>query len=277
LGELIARDEGLDLVALQECWGPAVDSLQKHLQDRFYIPSFYRSFSLPGVRNWLNTLWFYAQGNGGLSCAFNKKTGYVVRSFRHSFRNSNTKSAKGCHAHLMLMDCGAGFSSEEGNGSTVPPKTAGRNQILLCTTHFDPTNKNGVIEKQVDEVMEFLRQVVAEVGPEDFGIILTGDLNVGSTSSKTNPILNGFFKGTNCRDLYGEYISRSWMSGKREVTYGGNHFALWEPQSIDYIFVWDQIDGRDFPKISVQNVEIIKQPKGEELSDHWGMKMKLKM
>lgn len=271
----MADSKDVDLVALQEVWGPATDTLQEQLTD-FYIPPFYRGWSMPGS-NWINTLRFYMGGNGGLSCAVRKKSAYVEKSWRHSFTKSNSKSKKGVHAHLVMMDQNHGFNADEQNSSIAPVKSPGRRRVLLVTCHLDPSNANRMIERQVVEVMDFIRRTVLDIGEDSssYGIVLTGDFNAHSGGSKTNPWLDGLFDGTKCRDLYGEYVGRSWVSSSRIETYGGNDLGLYEPQSIDYIFAFDQIDDQKFAKIAIKEVEVLMQPKGEELSDHWGIKMKL--
>lgn len=84
------------------------------------------------------------------------------------------------------------------------------------------------------------------------------------------------FEDSGCRDLYAELLEQ-FGAKEREPTYGDNALARYEAQSIDYIFSFDHIGRYKLRKITIDSVEVLKQPKGEEFSDHWGIKMKLSM
>lgn len=66
--------------------------------------------------------------------------------------------------------------------------------MLFASCHLDPTNRNDAIRRQTSDIMDFLKEVLEEVsgGVNDeinCGLILTGDFNSNSPTTKTNDLL----------------------------------------------------------------------------------------
>lgn len=59
---------------------------------------------------------------------------------------------------------------------------------------------------------------------------------------------------------------------EEEATYSStNSLVLWDDadQRIDYCWAIDRLDDYELLKLDVIDAEVLKQPRGEELSDHW--------
>lgn len=185
-----------------------------------------------------------------------------------------------------------GFQLEE---ALIPEAECVRN-LIVVNVHLDPTNENGAIDKQMAEIAEFIIKDIAgdaEFCPssKDVGVILVGDFNVAPGS----PSLRILLTALQLRDLYAERqngvepISQnaaerafqqgpgaaSLPDGSADTTYDSktNGLAMWTTSTrIDLQFAIDGLyDDRQvkFQRIECVRADILRQPRGQELSDHW--------
>lgn len=101
---------------------------------------------------------------------------------------------------------------------------------------------------------------------ENVAIMMLGDFNIPANTKWYDGITQLFA----ARDLHAEYCKKS---GKREeATYSStNSLVLWDDadQRIDYCWAIDRLDDYELLKLDVIDAKVLKQPRGEELSDHW--------
>lgn len=75
-----------------------------------------------------------------------------------------------------------------------------------------------------------------------------------------------------CRDLCCELALNENVSGKcMESTYeyGRNSLCMYDSRRLDYILAIDRVDNLEFRKVVCKKFQVMKQARGEELSDHW--------
>lgn len=101
---------------------------------------------------------------------------------------------------------------------------------------------------------------------ENIAMVMLGDFNIPANSKWHDDITKLFA----ARDLHAEYCKKS---GKREeATYSSeNSLVLWDGanERIDYCWAIDRLDDYELMKLDVIDMDVLKQPRGEELSDHW--------
>src|SRR5689334_14022146 len=102
---------------------------------------------------------------------------------------------------------------------------------------------------------------------ENIAMVMIGDFNIPANSKWYDGIKEIFA----ARDLHAEYCTKSRKA--EEATYSSeNSLVLWDGanQRIDYCWAIDRLDDYELLKLDVTDLEVLKQPRGEELSDHWG-------
>ena len=116
-----------------------------------------------------------------------------------------------------------------------------------------------------------------DVKSHQLGVIIVGDLNFDPSHSQYQECFSAFHN--KLRDAFTE---KGTTQLKKGLTYeASNSLNPWnENARLDHIFALDEyFDGSSFKKLlklQFESVNIVKQPKGEELSDHWGQITKFK-
>lgn len=172
--------------------------------------------------------------------------------------------------------------------------------LIVCNVHLDPTNEHGVLDKQVAEIADFLCKDVAGdalfcPATKDFAVLLVGDFNFAPDSACCR-LLKSSLK---LRDLYAgrwskpDETSVGFDAGSDRVSlpeesidatydYRTNGLAMYANCGrIDQQFAVDGLypgDGRSvtFARLDCIHAEIMRQPKGSELSDHWPVYLALR-
>jgi endonuclease/exonuclease/phosphatase family metal-dependent hydrolase len=231
-----------DIVALQEVWGAGTGYLERD----GYCP-------LPRCRSWygltvLDTMWQYANARGGLWVAHKTSTTKLLAVRWWTFSKSNTKSRKGIV--MATFDAGGG------------------KLLVIVNTHLDPTNDNGTQDLQCTEIASFITNEV----PLGCGVVLVGDFNFEPSSSQYRRLMDGSL-GLGVRDS---------CEGCHEPTYDALTNSLvcfGESKRIDYQFFVDgtATDKHKFATLeTVTPPKILRQERGSELSDHWGLLLSLR-
>jgi len=112
-----------------------------------------------------------------------------------------------------------------------------------------------------------------QVLPANTAVLLTGDFNIPASSNLFQTVLKEL---GDAKDLYGSIHGR-WDT---EATYDAkNSLNKWkETHRIDFAFAFDSIDGNvALLRVNAIKAQILKQSKGEELSDHWGQVFELQL
>ncbi len=101
---------------------------------------------------------------------------------------------------------------------------------------------------------------------ENIAIVMIGDFNIPANSKWYNQITELFA----ARDLHAEFCKNA--RRREEATYSSeNSLVLWDDadQRIDYCWAIDRLDDYELMKLDVVDLDVLKQARGEELSDHW--------
>lgn len=101
---------------------------------------------------------------------------------------------------------------------------------------------------------------------ENIAMVMLGDFNIPADTKWYNQITELFA----ARDLHAEYCKKSRKA--EQATYSSeNSLVLWDDanQRIDYCWAIDRLDDYELMKLDVIDLDVLKQPRGEELSDHW--------
>eukprot|EP01117_Protostelium_nocturnum_P010020 TRINITY_DN3573_c0_g1_i1.p1 TRINITY_DN3573_c0_g1~~TRINITY_DN3573_c0_g1_i1.p1 ORF type:complete len:321 (-),score=122.71 TRINITY_DN3573_c0_g1_i1:1202-2164(-) len=265
-----------DVVALQEVWGSQVYTLQSGLEATHSVPKQYKSTNLWGwLANLLDGILFWIYSMGGLWLA-HRKDSKELWSARHVFAVSETKSKKGVSATLLDVD------------SYWPGKT-----LLVFNTHLDPHN-NDSKWKQINEIHLFISKCINDINAErrngklsvdlnHCGVILVGDFNI-DTGSRLYGNLISLMK---VRDFFKEAKEKNSKDSKQDGTVVTNSYDTFANSlaslnhggqgsyagRLDFIFGLDFYFGsswnQKFMELEVKECNIVKQTKGQELSDHY--------
>jgi len=180
----------------------------------------------------------------------------LLYSDGYTFKVSSTKSSKGIQCKLLDDD------------KFWPSKF-----LLVFNTHLDANDVNNSREKQLVELYNFMAHTFREIDQEpwvkfDFtqcAVLLVGDFNMPSNGEKYVQLVEML----ELKDLHKEFFEN--IGHQEMATHGGsNSFCPgWPARRIDYIFSVERFEDFNFLKVRCQHFKIERQPKGQELSDHW--------
>eukprot|EP01061_Rhynchopus_euleeides_P008603 TRINITY_DN1774_c1_g1_i1.p1 TRINITY_DN1774_c1_g1~~TRINITY_DN1774_c1_g1_i1.p1 ORF type:complete len:442 (+),score=128.85 TRINITY_DN1774_c1_g1_i1:86-1327(+) len=259
-GELVAQRA--DVACLQEMWGSSVGCFEAAtLRSMEVVPPAQRGYGV----TLLDTLAYFARQTGGLYAT--ARSAYPMLHHRsEKFASSNTKSQKG--VSLAVLDVSLMFPEAP--------------YLAVFNTHLDPTNENGSQERQIRQLNGFIGRCVGQHIPEGVpgfslggcAVLITGDMNINSNAGEGSPVYAALVGG---RSAEGQVLSvrdvhREWVGGGHTTTYCSreNSLATWGVgERLDYILAVDSVNGTPAARVSVRSVEVLKQPAGQELSDHW--------
>jgi len=252
-----AKDK--DLVVLQEVWGSQVDKIESQLRPSHTFLLGYESWSLFGYGSTLFTsAKFQYHQNGGLWFACKKEL-CIIQQFKRTFSVSGTKSAKGICVSVLQMN-----------------KYWGDNTyLLIVNTHLDTGRFYANQKRQLQEIRTSIQKVCNQVAifHENFdvskcGILLVGDFNF-TASSPLYLFISELFD-QNIRDLYKEFAQTTGKAEEPTFDANNSYNIHGFTERIDYIFAIDGWKTTKAMALTCEQIEICKQTKGEEFSDHWG-------
>lgn len=177
--------------------------------------------------------------------------------------------------------------------------------LLLFNTHLDP-NLSSNREKQVEVILQFmansLKHIEANYPISEIGVLLIGDFNISSDWEEYSRLMKQLGEQTKVVDLFAQHFnqvqatnnsSSSSSIGKQidrsiqKYTYEPSNSLATEthksPRRIDYIFAFNEFSfpssnsKYSFLPLDVKNFQILKQPYGKELSDHWPQHLELQI
>jgi len=242
-----------DIVILQEMWGSQVYQIQHQIEATHNIHPINKTFSFFGwCSTIISTIIYYLRKTGGLWFAA-KKSFKILHSSRQTYVVSGTNSKKGIQSILLDMN------------SVWPGK-----YLLIFNTHLDPAflphatnNQRSQIQQLRKFMLETVNLVEKSVEMKNCGVLLAGDFNFEQNSEIYSEFLEIF--GGKLNDLYQEI-----HKGKDDPTYDSeNSLTMWNSERIDFLFSVSSLGIVEFGKLKCRNMEIVKQRKGEEFSDHW--------
>ncbi|KAH3764186.1 hypothetical protein Pelo_3978 [Pelomyxa schiedti] len=260
-----------DFISLQEVWGNT-EILQEGLVSAGYN-------IVPDYQSWGSTLkdaikrrWLAL---GGLFLSY--KPGWeVIWTRREQFKSSGTWSAKGVTAALY---------------------TDTHVWIMTINTHLDTEGHPENQIEQIHELFLFVNSSVYEVLDKKFFgfpfqmvVLITGDFNMKPHSTSYEAFLSTFatMEPIDIHHLqYGPIVANA------DYTYSSNNsMATFYPDSpepvahdfgigapdgsgrIDYIWMLKSVSSRKPQPLcrpTCRQFEVLRQPRGHELSDHWGL------
>jgi endonuclease/exonuclease/phosphatase family metal-dependent hydrolase len=253
-----------DIAALQEIWGAGMAHLEAPL-----AAATQRGTGAPLLdvlrrcRSWwgltaVDTLLQVAQRRGGLWLAARADALCAEASVWHTFGMSDTRSGKGAVAVRYAVRTAAG-------------QPTGRS-LIVVNTHLDPVNDNRMIDRQLAELGAWLHDRVAAdaafcPAPAATSLLVVGDFN--ETAAFVLPRLKAV--NVAAADLYA-------ASGAPEApTYDGrrNRLVVWkgERRRIDLQLGVARVGGVEFRAIAARDAEVLTQPAGSELSDHYPVRV----
>eukprot|EP00357_Protocruzia_adherens_P022181 CAMPEP_0115027140 /NCGR_PEP_ID=MMETSP0216-20121206/35270_1 /TAXON_ID=223996 /ORGANISM="Protocruzia adherens, Strain Boccale" /LENGTH=398 /DNA_ID=CAMNT_0002402561 /DNA_START=3434 /DNA_END=4627 /DNA_ORIENTATION=- len=243
------RVNNFDIIHLQEMWGSSMDKIELGLKNTHIPIDGYASIG----GTFLDSIKATWTEKGGLYCSH--RSDITVEEFRkHVFTVSATKSKKGVIAMLYNADL------------ILPGK-----YVLGINTHLDPYNIQNKQERQIEQVVEFIRETVEHLAKRrptlDFSktaLIMTGDFNIDSQTRLYRKLI----EISGVRDLYLEYCTEGGIR-PQNTHCSANPYADNFDGRIDYVFSIDRIAGVEFAPVKVRSAEVITQELGKEFSDHW--------
>jgi len=253
-----------DFIVLQEMWGSNVDKIVNEIYNTHTILPRHQSRNFGGyLPTVLDTLRYYWNKNGGLwfSC---KNELHIKYNNQYTYTISGTKSNKGIF--VCLLD--------------ISPYWENQRHLIIFNTHLDPSHFPIQQSGQLKELQYFIAESLKDVfskfpnmQTKDCSVLIFGDFNLGQNSNLYLEIQN-LFNG-HLRDLFAEKVKE----GKTEAGNTFEHANSYNPwemnERIDYVFALDDFnyENRNYEFMSVicDNITIVKQPKGQEFSDHWGL------
>lgn len=252
IAELVKTSLKPNVCALQEVWGPGYAHLAGILSgDDSTRNSYFRFFDNYYI------LRQYLSKSGGLLIDADPSLA-VIKTWRHTFTVSATRSNKGVFAVLFNME------------NFWPGK-----KMLVCNTHLDAFNEDNK-RLQMQEIKSFLQSVTIDAELEgNTAILIAGDFNCPDKSPLYDQSLmqiSGEPGGVT--DLLLQYAPHL----AQEATFdspSNNKLATLDcgPCRIDYLLNVCRLGGLEtrFLELEATNCNLVKQEYGQELSDHWGL------
>jgi hypothetical protein len=249
-----------DLCFLQEVWGSGLRQLVQTKDDDD------SSFSTPPGRepllaSWgggylgevvsevVNTLYLHWMQAGGL---YDFSTDEIECDYRkkHTFTVSRSRSLKGVEATLWKI-----------------PQWGPERWLLVFNTHLDPwaeTNRDLQVQQLVS-VFEDTLQDLPTWNWSQTGVVVVGDFNIKADSEEY-------------RRLVSKYDWKDYFQGVLQQTYALENSQVAIPADcgrIDYIFGIQRFGKYTFLPLACLSRSIDKQSRGQELSDHYPLRIEL--
>lgn len=166
--------------------------------------------------------------------------------------------------------------------------------VILINTHLDPTNDNRMIEKQCFELQEWICKEIAQdrdfcPDPKATALILVGDFNAPAS------FITRQFTNMQTLDLYDDYWSSTrcpsglaFQAGEHprdRASYDGtlNSLVMWKSEraridlqlAIKSVTLPHSSAVVEFANVLATTAEILYQPHGHEVSDHYPVELTL--
>jgi hypothetical protein len=191
--------------------------------------------------HWMKTGGLYDFASDRIECYYRKKNTFTV---------SRSRSLKGIEATLWKI-----------------PQWGPERWLLVLNTHLDPwveTNR----ELQVQQIESFFEDTLQDLPTQNWsqtGVLVVGDFNIKAASEEY-------------RRLVSKYDWKDYFQGVSQQTYASENSYVACPEDcgrIDYIFGIQRYGKYAFLPLECLSRSIDKQSRGEELSDHYPLRVEL--
>lgn len=183
---------------------------------------------------------------------------------KHTFSQSRSKSLKGVEATLWTDIAAWDYHYD----------------LLVFNTHLDPWVKENR-QQQVNEIIDFMTTTIHRIdqlpnhqrrnGWSSTGVMVVGDFNVKADTEEYETL----FRNRGWKDCMAIVSSKETLSNdivREEQTYASSNSLVSFPEDcgrIDYMFMVDALEARDFLPLQCLTCHTCRQPHGNELSDHY--------
>jgi hypothetical protein len=293
-----------DFIMLQEVWGVGIPELNSNLKENYStIFDNRKDLKKPLLNTAFNTVLNFVTKTGGLYYA-QKPDIKLLWTDRETYKVSATHSQKGIRGHLYSMDeffyNSTKIIDETQNANEPPEKNTTSRYLLVFNTHLDAfDNKNKIIQLQqarkyiektlYQTVPDILKQQIEifkkKIKPE-VGVILVGDWNIPAHHQLYQSHLLKLL-GEDTEPLVDFYTQHYDLEDDKDHTYDVKNSLVtvkWAKGRIDYIFGLNSLNkklieqseennSREFNyklvPLKCHKYDIIRQKRGEEMTDHW--------
>ncbi|EER02324.1 hypothetical protein Pmar_PMAR006646 [Perkinsus marinus ATCC 50983] len=270
IGEMAAKH---DLALLQEVWGSYTYNIDRALKSSHDVLEGYSSSSGSNYTDWWYMYW---KQTGGLYEAWRKEGPLrKLKWWKKTFRKSVPFTQQGC-----ICTC---FQVADAQGVDTPMK------LMVVNSHYDVlggyTHRQSNTEDLKSLIKTALEEAIASelIDPQRTGFLVCGDFNVFDISPYYEKLrtLDGVAKTRDLwREVHGDddgeyrYTVHSHHKKAKETlpNADGNSLFPWPlpPIRIDHFLALDEFEGIKFARIECSEIEVLRQPYGKELADHWG-------
>ncbi|OUM59649.1 hypothetical protein PIROE2DRAFT_14766, partial [Piromyces sp. E2] len=247
----------------------------------------------PALNTALNTVINFVTKTGGLYYA-HKPEIKLVWTDRETYKVSATRSQKGIRGHLYCMDeffrNKTKIIDDTANGTETSSKEEASKYLLVFNTHLDAfDNKNKVI--QLEQARKYIEKTLYQTIPD----ILSKEIESSDKKGDWNiPAHHQLYKshlikllGEETEPMVDFYTKHYQMEDDKDHTYDVKNSLVtvkWAKGRIDYIFGLNSLNKKlikqseeknsrefNYELVPLQCLEynIIRQEKGEEMTDHW--------
>jgi len=293
-----------DIIMLQEVWGVGIPEINSKLKENYStIFDNRKDLKKPELNTAFNSALNFVTKTGGLYYA--QKTDIkLLWTDRETYKVSATRSQKGIRGHLFSMDeffhNRTKIIDETQNANEPPEKNESSKYLLVFNTHLDAfDNKNKVIQLQqarkyiektlYQTIPDILKQQIdtsEKKGIPEVGVILVGDWNIPAHHQLYKSHLVKLL-GEDSEPLIDFYTSHYDMEDNKDHTYDVKNSLVtvkWAKGRIDYIFGLNSLNKKlveqseednyrefNYKVVPLQclKYDIIRQERGEEMTDHW--------
>jgi len=293
-----------DILMLQEVWGVGIPEINSKLNENYStIFDNRKDLKNAGLNTAFNTALNFTTKTGGLYYA--QKTDIkLLWTDRETYKVSATRSQKGIRGHLFFMDTffqnKTKIIDEIQNINEPTEKNESSKYLLVFNTHLDAfDNKNKVIQLQqarryiektlyqtIPDIMEQEIATYEKKNVPEVAVVLVGDWNIPAHHQLYKSHLLKLL-GDDTEPMIDFYTKHFDMEDDKNHTYDVKNPLVtvkWAKGRIDYIFGLNSLNKKLVEQSEENNnkefnykivplkcleYDIIRQERGEELSDHW--------
>jgi endonuclease/exonuclease/phosphatase family metal-dependent hydrolase len=272
-----------DLCFFQEVWGSGFQELFQDPISQWYSAPHqpFRIFSywpFKMAAEMGHTLFLHLWETGGLfdlaSCKVEPSGKAIQCTYRakHTFTKSRSKSLKGVEATLWKIPPSIWTRSGESNDRN-------HYSLLVFNTHLDPWHPENR-QSQIREILHFMEETLEAIDGQKqqeldenwssrTGVLVLGDLNI---KADTNEYYDLLLLNNGWKDLFSDFDEEAeTYSRKNSLTCYPDDYGR-----IDYVFgVTNFKSGYRFLPLKCRHRNILEQPTGKELSDHYALQVEL--
>jgi hypothetical protein len=289
---------------LQEVWGVGIPEINSKLKENYStIFDNRKDLKKPLLNTAFNTVLNFVTQTGGLYYA-QKPDIKLLWTDRETYNISATHSQKGIRSHLYSMDeffrNSTKIIDETPNANESSEEDISSKYLLVFNTHLDAfDNKNKII--QLQQARKYIEKTLYQTVPDilklqieasqknskpELGVILVGDWNIPAHHQLYKSHLLKLL-GEDTEPMVDFYTHHYDMEDDKDHTYDVKNSLVtvkWAKGRIDYIFGLNSLNkklveqseednNREFNyklvPLKCLKYDIIRQERGEEMTDHW--------